>query len=170
MSIITKPCLKGWYYWQVLVVRTFLLRGSIIADESGIAVLVTPDFVVYYYLVYLCMCRSVEPFKKVDLPSPHPPTCTSIHIRVYGITPTSRTAYVYRTYIISILRNRLLNKKTWAKKVFPLFRRPRKESGGRGKSGARQVGVAAWLECWLSHLGVAGSSPGRDNLWKPLGE
>ena len=29
---------------------------------------------------------------------------------------------------------------------------------------AKQVGVAAWLECWLSHLGVAGSSPGRDNL------
>ena len=28
----------------------------------------------------------------------------------------------------------------------------------------KQVGVAAWLECWLSHLGVAGSSPGRDNL------
>ena len=28
----------------------------------------------------------------------------------------------------------------------------------------QQVGVAAWLECWLSHLGVAGSSPGRDNL------
>ena len=27
-----------------------------------------------------------------------------------------------------------------------------------------QVGVAAWLECWLSHLGVAGLSPGRDNL------
>ena len=34
----------------------------------------------------------------------------------------------------------------------------------------KQVGVAAWLECWLSHLGVAGLSPGRDNLWKPLGE
>ena len=29
---------------------------------------------------------------------------------------------------------------------------------------SKQVGVAAWLECWLSHLGVAGSSPGRDNL------
>ena len=28
----------------------------------------------------------------------------------------------------------------------------------------KQVGVAAWLECWLSHLGVAGSSPGHDNL------
>ena len=28
----------------------------------------------------------------------------------------------------------------------------------------KQVGVAAWLECWLSHLGVAGLSPGRDNL------
>ena len=28
----------------------------------------------------------------------------------------------------------------------------------------KQVGVAAWLECWLSHLGVAGSSPGCDNL------
>ena len=28
----------------------------------------------------------------------------------------------------------------------------------------KQVGGAAWLECWLSHLGVAGSSPGRDNL------
>ena len=28
----------------------------------------------------------------------------------------------------------------------------------------KQVGVAAWLECWLSHMGVAGSSPGRDNL------
>ena len=27
----------------------------------------------------------------------------------------------------------------------------------------KQVGVAAWLECWLSPLGVAGSSPGRDN-------
>ena len=29
---------------------------------------------------------------------------------------------------------------------------------------AKQVGVAAWLECWISHLGVAGLSPGRDNL------
>ena len=29
---------------------------------------------------------------------------------------------------------------------------------------------ASDLECWLSHLGVVGSSPGRDNLWKPLGE
>ena len=28
----------------------------------------------------------------------------------------------------------------------------------------KQVGVAAWLECWLSHLGVAGLSPGHDNL------
>ena len=27
-----------------------------------------------------------------------------------------------------------------------------------------QVGVAVWLECWLSHLGVAGLSPGHDNL------
>ena len=32
------------------------------------------------------------------------------------------------------------------------------------KKGFEQVGVAAWLECWLSHLGVAGLSPGRDNL------
>ena len=31
-------------------------------------------------------------------------------------------------------------------------------------SSLKQVGVAAWLECWLSHLWVAGSSPGRDNL------
>ena len=23
----------------------------------------------------------------------------------------------------------------------------------------KQVGLAAWLECWLSHLGVAGYSP-----------
>ena len=28
----------------------------------------------------------------------------------------------------------------------------------------KQAGVAAWLECWISHLGVAGSSPGHDNL------
>ena len=28
----------------------------------------------------------------------------------------------------------------------------------------KQVGVAAWLKCWLSHLGVAGSSPGHENL------
>ena len=28
----------------------------------------------------------------------------------------------------------------------------------------KQVGTAAWLECRLSHLGVAGSSPGHDNL------
>ena len=28
----------------------------------------------------------------------------------------------------------------------------------------KQVGVAAWLESWLTHLGVVGSSPGRDNL------
>ena len=33
----------------------------------------------------------------------------------------------------------------------------------------KQFRVAAWLECWLSHLGVVGSSPGHDNLWKPLG-
>ena len=32
---------------------------------------------------------------------------------------------------------------------------------------ARQVGLAAWLERRLSHLGVAGSSPGHDDLWKP---
>ena len=35
-------------------------------------------------------------------------------------------------------------------------------------SGCKQVGVAAWLECWLSHLGVAGSSPGH--MRKLLGE
>ena len=29
---------------------------------------------------------------------------------------------------------------------------------------AKQVGVAVWLECWLSHLGVAGLTPGHDNL------
>ena len=34
----------------------------------------------------------------------------------------------------------------------------------------KQVGLAVWLESWLSHLGVAGLSPGHDNLWKPLGE
>ena len=27
----------------------------------------------------------------------------------------------------------------------------------------KQVGVAAWLQCWLSHLGLAGLSPGHDN-------
>ena len=32
----------------------------------------------------------------------------------------------------------------------------------------RQVRLAAWLECWLSHLGVAGSSPGQ--LMKDIGE
>ena len=26
------------------------------------------------------------------------------------------------------------------------------------------------LECWLSHLGVAGLGPGHDNLWNKLGE
>ena len=29
--------------------------------------------------------------------------------------------------------------------------------------------MAAWLECWLSHLGVAGSSPGRDKIVKAIG-
>ena len=37
-------------------------------------------------------------------------------------------------------------------------------------SAVKQVGVAVCLECWLFHLGVAGSSPGHDNLGKPLGE
>ena len=32
----------------------------------------------------------------------------------------------------------------------------------------KQVGLAAWLECWLSHPGVAGSSPGHDNLKKAI--
>ena len=35
---------------------------------------------------------------------------------------------------------------------------------------SRPSGVAAWLEGWLSHLGVASSSPGHDNLREPLGE
>ena len=34
----------------------------------------------------------------------------------------------------------------------------------------KQVGVAGWLECCLSHLGDAGLSPSHDNLWMPLGE
>ena len=29
---------------------------------------------------------------------------------------------------------------------------------------AKEVGLAAWLQCWLSILGVAGSSPGHDNF------
>ena len=33
----------------------------------------------------------------------------------------------------------------------------------------QESGVATRLECLLSHLGVAGSSPGHDSFWKPLG-
>ena len=34
----------------------------------------------------------------------------------------------------------------------------------------KQVGLAAWLECWIFYLGVAGLNPSHDNLSKPLGE
>ena len=32
------------------------------------------------------------------------------------------------------------------------------------------IGLTAWSECRLSHLGVAGLSPGHDNMRKPLEE
>ena len=33
----------------------------------------------------------------------------------------------------------------------------------------KQVGLAVWSKCWLSHLGVVGSRSGHDNLYKPWG-
>ena len=48
--------------------------------------------------------------------------------------------------------------------VLPIQRNPISEYNIAINTYTKQVGLAALLECWLSHLGVAGSSPGHDNM------